>query len=285
MSIAASARAGDVAVAGGEKVAFLGDSITQNGAASGSGYVRQVASGLKANGINIEVIAAGIGGHKSPQMLERLGRDVISKQPTWVTISCGVNDVMHGDKGVDLATYRKHMTDIVDQCQAAGIKVMLLTATPIGEDLDGPMNKTLAAYNDFVRELAAEKKCLLADLNAAIAAELTRLRAGPHPKGHMLTTDGVHMNPLGNRVMAVGVLKAFGLDEAQMQKAQDVWLDEPKAVELKPTITLRQYEKLFAAAADQGAQLNATLNETVSTAIDSLPNGAATTQPTTQTMK
>ncbi|HEY0007542.1 MAG TPA: SGNH/GDSL hydrolase family protein, partial [Tepidisphaeraceae bacterium] len=282
---AASARAGDVAVAGGEKVAFLGDSITQNGAASGSGYVRQVASGLKANGINIEVIAAGIGGHKSPQMLERLGRDVISKQPTWVTISCGVNDVMHGDKGVDLATYRKHMTDIVDQCQAAGIKVMLLTATPIGEDLDGPMNKTLAAYNDFVRELAAEKKCLLADLNAAIAAELTRLRAGPHPKGHMLTTDGVHMNPLGNRVMAVGVLKAFGLDEAQMQKAQDVWLDEPKAVELKPTITLRQYEKLFAAAADQGAQLNATLNETVSTAIDSLPNGAATTQPTTQTMK
>jgi lysophospholipase L1-like esterase len=279
LAVAPPARAADVAVAGGDKVVFLGDSITQNGAASGSGYVRQVASGLKANGVTIDAIGAGIGGHKSPQMIDRLQRDVINKKPAWVTVSCGVNDVMHGKDGVDLATYRKHMTAIVDQCQAAGIKVMLLTATPIGEDLDGAMNKTLAAYNDFVRELAGAKQCRLADLNAAFAAELTRLRAGPRPKGHLLTTDGVHMNPLGNRVMALGVLRAFGLDEAQLRKAQDAWLDEPNAVQLGHAITLRQYEQLTAAAAARGTSVSAVVNEAVADAVNKLTGEPATTRP------
>ena len=34
--------------------------------------------------------------------------------------------------------------------------------------------------------------------------------------GKLLTTDGVHMNPAGNEMMAVGVLKAFGLNAEQI---------------------------------------------------------------------
>jgi hypothetical protein len=48
------------AVKTGEKIAFLGDSITQGGANNASGYVRLVISGLEANGIKATMIPAGI---------------------------------------------------------------------------------------------------------------------------------------------------------------------------------------------------------------------------------
>lgn len=212
--------AAEIAVKNGEKIAFMGDSITQAGAKPG-GYVQLVIAGLKANGIDATAIPAGISGHKSNQMLARLEKDVISKKPDWMTLSCGVNDVWHGAKGVPLDQYKENITKIVDQCQAAGIKVMLLTATMIGEDALNANNLKLAPYNAFLVELAKEKGCLLADLNAEMQTKLKA--AGPERKDKMLTSDGVHMNPAGNRMMAAGVLRGFGLSEEQIEKARESW--------------------------------------------------------------
>ena len=91
-----------IPIKSGDKVAFLGDSITQQGKSSPSGYVNLVSDALATHGVKVEVIGAGISGHKSNQMLERLERDVLSKKPQWMTLSCGVNDVWHGEKGVSL---------------------------------------------------------------------------------------------------------------------------------------------------------------------------------------
>jgi len=281
LAVSSTARA-DVAVSDGAKVAFLGDSITAYGATSPSGYVRLVESGLKANGIKIGVFPAGISGNKSNQMLDRIDRDVISKKPDWVTVSCGVNDVWHGEKGVPLDQYKTNMTSLVDKCQAAGIKVMILTATPIMEQLDNDLNKKLAPYNEFLHQLATEKKLALADLNADIVAGLKEAQNKPHPPGTLLTRDGVHMNPLGDRVMATSILKAFGLDDAQMQKAQTAWLDAPKSVELLgkggPAVSLRQYERLYDLAAKQNKTVVDLVNDSVVKAIDGLlgePTAAA----------
>ncbi|HUR44260.1 MAG TPA: SGNH/GDSL hydrolase family protein [Candidatus Saccharimonadales bacterium] len=213
----------EVLVKDGQKVSFLGDSITAQGWSNPLGYVRLVVAGLKANGINVTPLPAGIGGHKSNQMLERLKRDVLDKKPDWMTLSCGVNDVWHGTNGVPLEGYKTNMMAIVDRCQAQGVKVMILTATVIGEELDNDNNKKLAPYNEFLRSLAAERKCALADLNAMFQEAL---KATKKP-GRALTVDGVHMNPAGDRLMAEGVLKAFGLDDAQMKHAQAVM--QPKA--------------------------------------------------------
>ena len=220
ISSAAVAHAGDVAVKDGQKIAFMGDSITQAGAGP-QGYVTLVMRGLEANGVKAVSIPAGISGHKSNQMLERLDRDVLSKKPDWMTLSCGVNDVWHGEKGVPLEQYKTNITQIVDKCQAAGVKVMILTSTMIGEDQPNANNQKLIAYNDFLKSLAKEKKCLLADLNADMQAALAK--AGADKKGNKLTGDGVHMNPAGNQMMATGVLKAFGLTDAQLEKAKQSW--------------------------------------------------------------
>ena len=204
-----------VLVKDGQKIAFMGDSITAQGWSNPTGYVRLVIAGLKANGIDVTPIPVGIGGHKSNQMLERLKRDVLDKHPDWMTLSCGVNDVWHGTNGVPLEPYKTNITAIIDQCQANGVKVMILTATVIGEELDKPDNQKLAAYNDFLRKLAKEKKCPLADLNAMFQKVLKAKKKAEF----VLTADGVHMNPAGDRLMAEGVLKAFGLSNRQINKA------------------------------------------------------------------
>ena len=252
----------------GETIAFMGDSITQQGAGNSTGYVNLVESGLQANGIDVKVIGAGISGHKSNQMRDRLQSDVLDKKPAWMTLSCGVNDVWHGAAGVPLDDYKKNITSIVDRCRDAGVKAVILTSTPIQES-DNENNQKLAGYNAFLKELAAERKLPLADLNAAIWAELNT-PTQPRPPGNSLTADGTHMNPLGDEIMAIGVLKAFGLNATQLAKAREAWLTRPTSINTSCQLTLAEYKKLTAIAAEQKKTLDTLVNETVSATLKNL---------------
>ena len=261
-SAASSHLHAEIPVKSGEKIAFLGDSITQQGNGGPGGYVQLVGSGLAANGVKVEIIGAGISGHKSNQMLERLDRDVLSKKPQWMTLSCGVNDVWHGANGVPLEDYKKNITAIVNQAQAAGVKVMILTSTMIREDQATAENQKLVPYNEFLLALAKEKKCLLADLNADMQAAIAEAaKAGP-VKGNVLTSDGVHMAYPGNEMMASGVLKGFGLDAAELSKAKEAWLDLPGTsnVAAKMALTRRQMQQLEKLAAARKTTANALID-------------------------
>jgi lysophospholipase L1-like esterase len=214
----------------GDTIVFLGDSITQAGSRP-EGYISLFDLFCGVQGYQVKSINAGIGGHKSNDMLARLESDVLRHRPAWVSISCGVNDVWHGEKGVSLSDYQKNMTEIVDRCLQAGAKVLLLTATPIHENLDSPENLKLRPYNDFLRQLAKDKSVLLGDLFAAFERVYgTRLR-----EGNMLTTDGVHMNPRGNRLMAREILKTLKATNPQLRRAENRWelvydhLEAPRA--------------------------------------------------------
>jgi lysophospholipase L1-like esterase len=111
------------------------------------------------------------------------------------------------------------MTEIVDRCLAAGIKVLLLTATPIYEDPNSKENQKLAAYNDFLRQLARDKKVLLCDLNEAFMSIYVKKRSDKN----LLTTDGVHMNPRGNRLMAREIFRALGATSQEINRANWRW--------------------------------------------------------------
>ena len=108
VGICFSLSAGDLKIKNGESIAFLGDSITQGGWNIG-GYIHFVISGLQHMGVQSKPIPAGISGHKSTQMNARVQKDVIEKNPAWMTLSCGVNDVWHGPKGVPLEQYKKEI--------------------------------------------------------------------------------------------------------------------------------------------------------------------------------
>jgi lysophospholipase L1-like esterase len=226
------------------------------------GWVTLVAQALAQNGKKIGVIGKGIPGNTSGDMLGRLG-DVLSSKPDWMTLSCGVNDVWH-QPGVPLEQYEKNITSIVDQATAAGVKVVILTPTLIGEYPTGENNQKLAAYVDFLRDLAAKRHLLFADLNADMRAALAEAQAkNPKLKGFLLTTDNVHPNGPGHEMMAAGVLKAFGFTDAQLAKIKETWLDQPGGVPLKlaQSLTIAQYVQLRAMAADQGQTIEEMLAE------------------------
>ena len=169
---------------------------------------------------------------------------MISKKPQWMVLSCGVNDVWHFKlrlgkrtfKGVPLEDYKSNITAIIDKAQAANIKVMILTATMIGEDPERQLNQNLIPYNAFLRDIAKKKNCLLADLNRDMQETLkkmpdvpgkARMFGEPEYQRHIknkLTTDGCHMNTLGNAMMAKGILRTFGLGEEKIAAAEKDWL-------------------------------------------------------------
>ena len=202
----------------GQTIVFLGDSITQAGAQP-QGYVSLFKLFCGVNGYEERVINAGIGGHKSNDMLARLDKDVLAHRPDWVSISCGVNDVWHGERGVPFPDYKKNITEMVDRCLRSGAKVLLLTATPIHEDLNSPENQKLRGYNEFLRHLAKEKSLLLCDLFQAFE-NVYEARTSDEK---VLTTDGVHMNGRGNRLMAREILQALGASADEMWDAENRW--------------------------------------------------------------
>lgn len=234
----------DVLVKDGEKVAFLGDSITQGGNRFPGGYIHLVANGLKAVGVNISVIPAGISGHKSNQMLARVDNDVLAKAPQWMLLSCGVNDVWHGERGVPLDAYKTNISEIVGKAQEAGVNVMILTSTMIREDQNNPENQKLIAYNDYLRALAKEKDCLLADLNLAMQAAVEKAKS----TGEKITTDGVHMAFGGNKMMAAEILRTFAVEEAKLSEIVSDWDSIPGTASAAIVFSQNEYTELVKTA-------------------------------------
>ena len=221
-----------IVIRSGEKIAFLGDSITAMGWEHPWGYVHLVMEGLEKAGVRATPIPAGIGGSNSRSELARLDKDVIAKRPDWMLLSCGVNDVwglMHLD--VPLDEYKTNITAIVVRAQSAGIRVMVLTSTMIGEEFAAQRNRKAIPYNDFLRQIAAAKHCLLADLNVEMRSALKdkETPTNVHP-GCMLTEDGVHMYPRGDVMMAAGILKAMGVNAAQVEQLKQDWFSRPGLV-------------------------------------------------------
>lgn len=232
-------------VKNGDRIGFLGDSITQFGN-NGAGYVNLVIKGLEVAGVKAEKVPAGISGNKSPQMLARVKGHVLSKDVQFMTLSCGVNDVWHGKNGVELEDYKKNISQILDRAAEANVKVIVLTSTMITEDEKGANNLKLDKYNDWLREEAARRNLPLADLNADMKAELRRIRETDKTPGNKLTRDGVHMAFPGDCMMAWGVLRALGVEESQKDAIYAAWNDFPGAYQVLVSLSANEQKKLQA---------------------------------------
>src|SRR3954471_6471877 len=120
----------------GERIVFLGDSITQAGVGK-TGYVTLIKNALseKHKDLGIEVIGAGISGNKVPDLQKRLDKDVLSKKPTLVVIYIGINDVWHGEmkppRGTPKDKYEEGLKEVVGKIKDAGARVLVCTPTVI----------------------------------------------------------------------------------------------------------------------------------------------------------
>jgi lysophospholipase L1-like esterase len=200
----------------GERIVFLGDSITQGGGGP-KGYVTVIKNTLaeKYPDLGIEVVNAGISGNKVPNLQGRVDKDVIAKQPTVVVIYIGINDVWHGEKdparGTTPEKFASGLEEVIGKCTAAGARVILCTPTVIGELKDGAnkLDKQLDQYADISRGVATKLNLPLCDLRKAFLDHLAANNADNKEKG-VLTTDRVHLNEAGNRLVAETMLPFLG---------------------------------------------------------------------------
>ena len=216
--LAASSRADEPAkpklpaVAKGDRIVFLGDSITQAGVGP-KGYVTLIKNALADKGAT--VIGAGISGNKVPDIQRRLQKDVLDKKPTLVVIYIGINDVWHGQdnpaRGTSKEKFESGLEDVIGRVQKAGAKVLLCTPTVIGE-LTGGKNKNdarLDAYSEIGRKVAKKMKVHVCDLRKAFLAHLEANNKGGKDRG-ILTSDTVHLNDAGNKFVADTILESLG---------------------------------------------------------------------------
>lgn len=222
--VAVAAASSSVAVAAdpialkqGDRIVFLGDSITQGGGRP-KGYITLIKNKLqeKKSDLGVEVVNAGISGNKVPDLQRRIERDVIEKKPTIVFIYIGINDVWHGEndpaRGTMPDKFESGLKEVIGKIQAAGAQVILCTPTVIGEKKDGAnkLDSKLDQYADISRKLAEEMKLPLCDLRKAFVEHLKANNPEDKESG-ILTGDRVHLNDAGNQLVADEMGKVLGL--------------------------------------------------------------------------
>jgi len=209
----ASCGGGREAATGIERIVFLGDSITAAGDELG-GYVSLVRDSLIRSGNgHIQVIGAGIGGNRVPDLLARVDRDVIDLKPTLTIIYIGINDVWHWalfNRGTPKAEYEAGLKELIGKIQKGGSQVILCTPSLIGEKREGtnPSDSLLTAYAGISRSVARDMHVQLLDLHTAFVQYDQANNPQDAEKG-ILTVDGVHLTPLGNRFVADRMLEAI----------------------------------------------------------------------------
>ena len=217
------------------KVVFLGDSITNAGVYDTNvgipnndelvypKYTGFITLLSKRVGENTELVGKGIGGDKVSDLLTRYRDDVIKLNPDMVFIYIGINDVWHKydyGTGTDIDLYENGLRQIISDIKDNGIEVILCTPTVIGEnkgeftlvnqfkDIETMeiMNDDLDDYSDVIRKLSVEFSTELIDLRKIFMNYISENNPNNSPSG-ITTYDGVHLNDLGNKLIADEMIK------------------------------------------------------------------------------
>ena len=206
-----------------KKVVFLGDSITQNAVINSEkfkGFISLLGENVDKN---TELIGKGIGGDKVSDLLTRYRDDVIKLNPDMVFIYIGINDVWHKydyGTGTDIDLYENGLRQIITDLKENGVEVILCTPTVIGEnkgeftlvnqfkDIETMeiMNNDLDDYSNVIRKLSREFDTKLLDLRKIFMQYISENNPENKSKG-VLTTDGVHLNNLGSKLIANEMIK------------------------------------------------------------------------------
>src|SRR6267154_1557755 len=233
----AEALAGDFQIKDGDRVVFLGDSITEQrlytsyiesyaltryplwklsfrnvGWGGDTSWLRQ-----RTHPDEKQLFAADESSQQrmvQDSVTRGLQRDVLPLEPTFVTVKFGMNDHSYQAFREDIfRAYVRSQAEIAEVLKANGARVAFLTPQPIENkrpdpDKD-PRNESLRRFSDGLKEVAAKENAGYVDQFAPYMSMLLRERASS-PSGFVGGGDAVHPGPSGHTVMAWAVLKGLG---------------------------------------------------------------------------
>ena len=197
-----------------KKVVFFGDSITQAAVEKG-GYIDVLQNMITEKGVaeKFELNGAGISGNKIYDLYLRIEKDVLDKKPDVVVIWVGVNDVWHKSSsgtGTDFDKFGRFYDAVVKKIQQGGAKVIVVTPAAIGEknDYSNSQDGDLNGYSSWLRKYVKDNGLGLVDLRT-IFHEYSLAHNPDNLSKGILTSDGVHLNPKGNALVAEEMWKAI----------------------------------------------------------------------------
>lgn len=162
---------------------------------------------------DFELIGAGIGGNKIYDLYLRAEEDAFAQNPDVVVIWVGVNDVWHKASygtGTDADKFEKFYHALVKRFQDKGIKVIVCTPATIGErtDFSNQQDGDLNLYSKIIRNIATSMNTGLLDLREIFLAYNRENNPENLDRG-ILTSDRVHLNEKGNKLVAERMMEAL----------------------------------------------------------------------------
>ncbi|MDQ0229622.1 SGNH/GDSL hydrolase family protein [Metabacillus malikii] len=196
-------------------ILLIGDSITEWGRHGdpedlGTGYVRLIHDYFVTTFPTKKYMFfnRGVGGDRITDLAARWQKDAIDLQPDIISISIGINDVWRQIDNPDMdqvspeqfeQLYNDLLTEVKEKTNAA---IVLMEPTVIEEDSESRGNKLLPNYVSVIHSVAEKFGAIVVPTHKAF---IDYLQAD---NGYKLTTDGVHMNPAGNMLMAKAWIQA-----------------------------------------------------------------------------
>lgn len=182
-------------------------------------------------GAQVTVINSGVAGENTAEGLARIGPDVLDHQPNLVVIEFSCNDVRwEPDKRVELAQFKRNLTEMARLIGDAGAEIIITTPSPIVDafhpyslDIDyydpwGGCNNALMEYDAPIREVAAEQGLMLCDVRGAFEELALRAEfAGRIADAgdlrclaeYIRPEDGIHPTLAGQRVYAFALYRTL----------------------------------------------------------------------------
>ena len=235
--LAASAVAGEFFFKDGDRVVFLGDSITEQrlyttyieaytltrppewklwfrnvGWGGNTSWLRQ-----RAHPDEKQLFAADEAAQQ--KMVEDsvgrgLRRDVLPLKPTAITIKFGMNDHSYQKFREDIfKTYVRSQSELAKVLEANGARVAFLTSQPIEDKRPDPdkdiKNQSLRQFSDGLKAVAAKQNATFVDQFDPYMAIMMHERVAD-PAAFIGGGDAVHPGPAGHTIMAWAVLKGLG---------------------------------------------------------------------------
>lgn len=195
-----------------ERVVFLGDSIT----ASQNSYCRIVVRWVQARypDRRIQFAFSGQSGATIHHMLSHVEQTVLAHDPTFVSISCGINDLWQlykfereEDEITRFAAAYQKLIDIVRAKTKARIALMTtseLSNFPLHE------RQMEDAINRAIRDLAGKNRLLLIEINEPYRRLLEAARMRNDPIRFVPEKEQTHPNDIGHTAIACLYLTAIG---------------------------------------------------------------------------
>ncbi len=219
----AFAAAADPVLKPGDRVAIVGDSITEQKL-----YSKYVEAYLLAcSGVpDLKVIQYGWSGERANGFADRLENDCAGFKPTVVTLCYGMNDGSYQPFSEQIgSTYESNMRRVLAGLQKFGVR-SIVVGSPGAVDQhffrpgqmmgDRPAhvayNDNLAHLRDIDKRLAAENKQPFANVHDAMYETMKKAQEALGSKYPVCGSDGFHPTPNGQLIMAYAFLKGLGAD-------------------------------------------------------------------------